>query len=905
MNPVGAPAGRSLAALGLVALGCALATLAARIAVDPPQALRALLPQPLQTATSVDLDASADVKAQSIAAALRRWVRDAERLAADPRWDGLGRVPTPGDAMIDALAADPVASRQANVLFIDAAGRVRASLYPSRRTGQRLGGNADALARVVASARGSRRPAQSLPVTEESRAAVLTAAPTAAGNVLVLVAGPAQFAELLRADDATVDLLLVVEGQWHRLAGDERSGFRLLRAAADAERDALLDRALAGSAGVVRRAGVDGGLIEQTARNLPGVGALMLMSRSLPAERPGARIAAALSRWALPGGLVAAAVAAFIAAVRLRRGPRTTAGPRNPVARVEPRLGAAAEPAGARPPDGPAPGGSDQDPPGLPEPGHTDAPLPAEDAATATDTRAGAGVRPGAAQASTPEPADGRPDPTRTPPGLCRLTEVLSAVAAGWTGAGGELVLRRGPGVTDQIAADGAVLAALLGQLVALVGNGRPGMAVSIAVERARAHPGLAICVGAPRDGQLPAAAEATLDAIADPPAGWDAAAMTVLDAAARCAVALGARLRSSADGRVLAVDAPFGSLPEAEPAPARAPFRGRRCVLIADDEPTAAVVGEMLVRLGFDVHEREDLRTGLEEARRASRSGARACDLIVLDDRVPDAIELEAHLGGPEATCPPVVLLQGRHAPPPAAAVTLALARPLDAPQLAGALAGLPGLVANPGRPAGPIDAKADPARPAPPAASPRALDRTAGRARDGTAPLDQQRLAAFAREHRGDARQFAALLAAGRHVEARERLRKLDAAARSLALPALTRVTAAIDEALRNGRPVPPSRLHELGAALTAAVAAAEDAAAETAPAPPDVATAPVTDPAARAELWQRFDAALARGDIGALDLYERLARGHDGAAWRALRDALLVLDYARAAEIRTRVR
>jgi HPt (histidine-containing phosphotransfer) domain-containing protein len=222
----------------------------------------------------------------------------------------------------------------------------------------------------------------------------------------------------------------------------------------------------------------------------------------------------------------------------------------------------------------------------------------------------------------------------------------------------------------------------------------------------------------------------------------------------------------------------------------------------------------------------------------------------------------------------------------------------------VATALAAVPGLVAPP-RPAPSIDGTPGFARPTTlPAASPRVLDGQAGRARaGGDVARYRSQLAAFARAHRGDARQFAALLAAGRRSEARERLRALADAASALALPALARATSIIDDALRNGRPVPPSRLHELGTTLAETVTAAEAASAETAPAPNPLAA--IGDGADRAQLWQHFDDALARGDIVALDLFERLAHGRDGAAWQALRDALLVLDYARAAEIRPRVR
>lgn len=899
---------RSPSVIGLIVIGTALAVLATALATGQPAALVARLPSLPEPTPDPGIAALAETKSQGFEAAIRRWSNDATLLAADPRWASVQAASSPADALLDAFANDAVAPRYANVLLIDRNGRVQASLYPSRRVGQRVIGNADPLARAVATSRATGAVGASTLAVEDGRAAVFLAAPAAGGASVVLAAGAQQLAPLLDPSvdgpTATVELMVSIDGHWHRLSGDARGGFRLLRAAADADRDVLLGQTATGTSGVRMMASSDGSEREAVTRTVPALGAVMLLTRPPPVRGIAADLARGINRWGIPAGLALLAVAAFASAARLRR--RTPAPPASLVAsaRHEPKISSfGAAPANST--ESAGTGGS----------GPVAAPFPPP-----------AGVQPRAASNSvnergtipaTPGPRSGQervrerapeaePDTLAmaagpAPARMMRLADVFAAVSNARTGAGGELLIRRGQGIADERLGDAVNVGALLGQMVDLVGAGRPGMPIVLAVERDGSQDALLFTVGASIDGSLPTADAARVDVTHDAPAGWDAATTVAIDAAGRCALALGGSLASSADGRVLALRA---SLPaRLSTRPAKLPYRGRRAILVADDELTAGVLAEQLVRLGFDVHELEDLRSALDEARRSRRTGARPCDLIVLDDRVADARDLEqAPAEKANAKLPPIVLLQGRHASPAPASVTLCLNRPLDEPALAAALATLPDLLTPSAR--APEASTSAARQPMLPAASPRVLDSQAGRARaGGDVARYRSLLAAFVRDHRGEARQFAALLAGGRPSEARERLRALADASAMLGLPALARITASIEEALRNGRPVPPSRLHELGATLTETLAAAE--AASTEPAPTPIPLARIADSVDRTQLWQHFDDALARGDIIALDLFERLAHGHDGAAWQALRDALLVLDYARAAEIRPRVR
>jgi CheY-like chemotaxis protein len=897
---------RRSTAIGLAVIGAALAMLATALVTGQPQSLVARLPALHEAPPAPDIRVLADHESQGFDAAIRRWSNDALGLAADPRRDAVQAAQSPSDALLDAFAGDATAGRYANLFLIDPNGRVIASLYPSRRVGQRVTGTVDPLARAVANSRAMRAVATSTLAVEEGRATVFVAVPAADGASLVLAAGAQQLAPLidppLEDPSTTIELMVSIDGHWHRLAGDVRTGYRLLRAAADAERDALLGQAATGTADVQVTAIADGTLHEWTARTVPALGAMLLLSRPHATNDFAADLVHAFTRWGIPGGLALLALAAFTTASRMMQPVRAQTPPAPvPVVRQEPTIS----------------GFESSSTEASPATGRDGLARTAQTAPQAAVSRTGPGTRmlehgsvPARVTQASRAPPTAAADPVTTdgpagaePPTAARLNlvDVFAAVCAGRTGAAGEILLRRGAGVVDERLGDAATITAVLGQMVDLVGAGRPGMPIVVDVEREGSPDALVFIAGASIDGSLPAADLARIDVTRDAPEGWDAATTVAIDAAGRCAAALGGSLWCSTDGRILVLRV---DLPAPMPASlTRPPFRGRRALLVADDELTASLIAEQLVRLGFDVHELDDLQAALDEANRGNRAGARPCDLIVLDDRVPDAHDLERRSKDNEdSKLPAIVLLQGRHATTAPVAVTLCLTRPVDEPVLAAALIALPSLATPP-----PLTsaAMAQLPRPTPlPATSPRVLDGRTGRTRaGGDLARYRARLAAFVREHRGDARQFAALLAAGRPSEARQRLRALATAADELAMPALARATGNIEDALRNGRPVPPSRLHELGTTLAETMAAAE--AASTDPSSASIPVSRIADSTDRAGLWRLFDEALARGDVIALELFERLAQGHDGPAWRALRDAMLVLDYARAAEIRPRVR
>lgn len=888
-----APSAAQRAAIALATLGAVLAILAAALASGRPTALVARLPALPERAIDPGIVAIADTEAQGFEAAVRRWSGDAASLAADPRWATVLAAALPGDALLDAYAADPVATRYGNVLLVARDGRVVASLFPSRRVGQRIGGSADPLARAVTTSRAMRAVGTSALAVEDGRAVVFVAAPAADGATLVLAAGPQQLAPLLElppdGPSATIELLVSIDGQWHRLTGDPRAGYRLLRIAADAERDALLGEAATGTSGV-RIAPADAGSTrEATARTVPTLGAMMLLSRTRPADGLAADLAHAMSRWGVPGGLGLLAIAAWTAAARVRRrAPLRPAATINPP-RTEPTISATSA---SRPVADAVPPATETASVATASTRMRPVPVP-----TAGPRANAAG---GSAEVHTPtRPAAiiDRPliDDDPSPPGATfRLADVFTRVGASRTGAGGELLLRRGPGVADVRNGDAGSLVALLEQMVDVVGSGRPGMPIMLSVERGKGVDGLVFTVGGAIDGTAPAAEAARIDVTTDVPAGWDAATTVAIDAAGRCAAALGGTLASSADTRVLVLRATLPAL--APTGPTRPPFRGRRAILAVDDEATAGIVAEQLVRLGLDVHELDGYGAALDEARRGLRSGARRCDVIIVDDRIVDARLLETPPSGPDAaSLPPVVLLQGRDGGPSPMTSVQVLVRPVDEPVLAAMLATLPGFAdertASAATPSGVGSTVAG-------GGSAQTLD-IDGALRNlaGDAVLHRRLLGSFAREQRDAADVIAKLLLEGRPAQARERAHALKGAAATLGLAALAKAAGAIEATLRAGQPVPPSRLHDLRTLVATACAAAIDAALAG-----EGSSSSTVASNGRPQLWARFDAALAVGGMDALDIFEQLSRDRAGADWDAMRDALLVLDFERAAALRS---
>jgi HPt (histidine-containing phosphotransfer) domain-containing protein len=172
---------------------------------------------------------------------------------------------------------------------------------------------------------------------------------------------------------------------------------------------------------------------------------------------------------------------------------------------------------------------------------------------------------------------------------------------------------------------------------------------------------------------------------------------------------------------------------------------------------------------------------------------------------------------------------------------------------------------------------------------------------------PLYRRLLSTFTAEHAEDALRIRAAIAAGLRSEAREATHALKGLAATLGMAPLARVNASIELSLRAGSAVPDAVLDALRERLAEALAAA-GAWLDRHP-PPRRPTVGVDDPAVDHDArWSLLDAQIARGELGALGTFESLAVQRPGeiddAEWEAVRDALVQLDFERAAELRRRI-
>jgi len=175
------------------------------------------------------------------------------------------------------------------------------------------------------------------------------------------------------------------------------------------------------------------------------------------------------------------------------------------------------------------------------------------------------------------------------------------------------------------------------------------------------------------------------------------------------------------------------------------------------------------------------------------------------------------------------------------------------------------------------------------------------------GDEPLYRRLLVTFAAEHADDAQRIRAAIVAGRRAEAREATHALKGLAATLGMSALARVTASIELSLRAGSAVPDAVLDVLRESLARALATA--GAWLEQPAPPCRSPAGGDAPEAdRDAQWSLLDAQIARGELDALGTFESLAASRPGelddAEWEAVRDALVQLDFERAAALRRRI-
>lgn len=172
---------------------------------------------------------------------------------------------------------------------------------------------------------------------------------------------------------------------------------------------------------------------------------------------------------------------------------------------------------------------------------------------------------------------------------------------------------------------------------------------------------------------------------------------------------------------------------------------------------------------------------------------------------------------------------------------------------------------------------------------------------------PLYRRLLATFAAEHADDAGRIRAAIAAGRRSEAREATHALKGLAATLGMVPLARVASSIELNLRAGSAVPDGVLDALRDRLADALAAAGTWLERHRPATPRASASPATTVDVDAQ-WALLDAQIARGELGALGTFESLAAtrrtGLDDAEWEAVHDALVQLDFERAAALRRKM-
>jgi CheY-like chemotaxis protein len=678
--------------------------------------------------------AEAATRLDAMSATIAGWETDAVAVATDPVVISALAV---GDdrGLADLLANHETVARYANALVVDTDHRVRAFARPTRWAGLRVGGTADPLARVLEASRIADGPALS-PLGSSGSAAVLyVAAPVRDGErrlgTLVLVAGPVQFAALLTdgvATGTTQELLVAIDGAWHRLEATGDGDARLARRPADAELDRLLVKATTGAEASGLLSTLEGSAAVAVARSFAPLNAVVVVARP-----PGARAAGGDGTrgpsvlWPL---MVASALAIAFAFVASRRVPELTAETGRP-RRREPRLA-------PKPVDEPR-AGSEQVRkdvvstlgPELRAPLAAilgTAQLAAHEAVeprlairiarirTSAEALLGylddlarlAGLESGGASA--------RREPFRL---RDALAEVARSCAPALASAGRELVIRRGPGVPDAVAGDRDRLVDALSRLVrATLPHAPAGRPVQIVLEACSGDarpdgtsgtPGQSLVVTVhASDGWL-AGADLLEEMV--PVEGRGAivptAAAIGVEIAARTVESLGADALWSLDdgGPGFRFELPIEEAPE--PMAARPSLRGRRALIVDELGISAEVLAEQLARAGLEVHEVPTLAAATAEIRRAVPPRAKPYDVLLVDDRIPDLDRLAALVEGRrEGRALPPVLLLGTPGRASATVADVRIDRPFDEPDILDALAGALGLVPAPPTQAAPAEA-------------------------------------------------------------------------------------------------------------------------------------------------------------------------------------------------------
>jgi CheY-like chemotaxis protein/signal transduction histidine kinase len=659
-----------------------------------------------------------------LSATVAGWEADAVAIAGDPVVAATFAL---GDdsGLSDLLANHESVARYANALVIDGDFRVRAFARPTRWAGLRVPRAGDPLARVLEASRIADGPALS-PLTATGSAALLyVAAPLRDGDrrlgTLVLVAGPAQFAALLAdgADSGTTqELLVAIDGAWHRLETAGDGDARLARRPADAEFDRLLVQATTGAeaAGLLGvQSGTPAGIV---ARSFGPLNAVVVVSRppgaqaSVPGDGPSAL-------WPLA---FASGLALVFAVVTSRADPVPSASPRRP-RRREPQLSESTGDAGSNA----AAGASRR----------------ALVAALGPELRAPLAAILGTAELAAPEAVEprfavriarirasaeallGYLDDLARLAGLetggasarreafrlrDALAEVARSCAPALASAGRELVIRRGPGVPDAVAGDRDRLVDALSRLVRTTLTQAPaGRPVQIVLEACSGDarpdgtsgtPGQSLVVTVHASDGLLAGADLLEEMV--PVEGRGAivptAAAIGVEIAARTVESLGADALWSLDDGAPGFRFELPLAEASEPLAPRPSLRGRRALIVDELGVSAEVLAEQLARAGLEVHEVPTLAAAAAEIRRAVPPRAKPYDVLLVDDRIPDLDRLAALVEGRrEGRALPPVLLLGTPGRASATVADVRIDRPFDEPDILDAIAGALGLVPAP----------------------------------------------------------------------------------------------------------------------------------------------------------------------------------------------------------------
>jgi CheY-like chemotaxis protein/signal transduction histidine kinase len=673
--------------------------------------------------------ADASVRLAELSSSIDGWQADAAAIAADPALVGAMAV---GDdrGLAELLANHERVTGYGNALVVDPDLRVRAFARPTRWAGLRVPRSDDPLARVLEASRIAEGPALSPLAGSGGSASLYVAAPIRdrdrALGTLVLVAGPSQFAALRGAaagpDGTTQDLVVPIDGTWHRLDVGPRGEARLARRPSDAGFDRLLLQATTGAEATGVIAAPDGAPVALVARSFGPLNAVLVVAR--PVATPDRAAAAGPSAlWPLSAAVILALALAVI--LSQRQSPPPAASRR--AARREPRLSRDVTGESGGPAPGPAARSALLGALG-PE---LRAPLAAvlgtaELAATeATEPRLAARI--GRIRASA-ETLLGYLDdlallagleaghaPARREPFRLRdvVADLARRCAPELATAGRELLVRRAAGVPDALVGDRERLADALVRIVraahARIPGGRPVRLVVEAPDDAAdgdADDGtgsgrrLVISVHG-LDGLL--ALDDCFDTatlIDDRAAPTPSATSIGIRIAARLVESLGADALWSADGDAPAFrfELPLASDVAAEPA--RPSLRGRRALIVDELGVCAELLAEQLARAGLDVHETATVAAAASELRRAIPPRARPYDLLLVDDRVADLDRLPALVAGRAEgrPLPPVVLIATPGTPSGGTrSADARLDRPVDEPVVLETVAGVLGLGPGP----------------------------------------------------------------------------------------------------------------------------------------------------------------------------------------------------------------